>query len=57
MSNEDLLNRITQLSPRDKLQLAVQLLDAGREDMAYSVADRAVNEIGAKRLVKGAKKR
>ena len=42
---------IDALSPPDKLRLAADLLERGRHETAYAIADRVVKELGAAQLM------
>lgn len=44
---EDIKRAIDALSPPDKLRLAAELLEARRAELAYTIADQVVKELGA----------
>ena len=54
---EELHAQIVALSPPDRLRLAADLLEAGRADLAATVARGVVTELGALLMLRDAKER
>ena len=45
---DKLAAQIKALKPSDRLRLAAELLDQGKTQLAYSIADTTVKELGAR---------
>jgi hypothetical protein len=50
---DDLVARIRAMSESDRFRLVAELIDVGKLDLAYQIADETKVELGARLLLRG----